>query len=186
VATAGVDDTRPKSLAYADPPYPGLASRYYRYEPEFRGEVDHEQLVRELIGFDGWALSTSSEALRDVLSLCPRGTLVAAWVKPANVANCKSRHKLWEPVLYRPARALGPGIHDALLAAPARGGDSSLIGRKPIAFVTWLFTLLGANPEIDTLTDLFPGSGVVVRVWRELSRGAASHPFNQTSEAPLG
>lgn len=35
-------------MAYADPPYPGLASRYYRREPNFAGEVNHEELIAQL------------------------------------------------------------------------------------------------------------------------------------------
>lgn len=62
---------KPMRLAYADPPYPGLASRYYADHPDFAGEVDHAELIRRLsIDFDGWSLSTSSRSLPDVLSIC--------------------------------------------------------------------------------------------------------------------
>lgn len=53
----------PRRIAYADPPYPGLARRYYRDHPDFRGEVDHAELIRRLCSYDGWALSTSAAAL---------------------------------------------------------------------------------------------------------------------------
>src|SRR5690606_29922144 len=72
----------PKRLAYADPPYPGLARRYYGDQPSYAGEVDHAALIAQLVGYDGWALSTSAKALRDVLPLCPPAARVAAWVKP--------------------------------------------------------------------------------------------------------
>jgi len=49
---------RAMRLAYADPPYPGLA----HYYPEKR-EADHPQLVSRLAAYDGWALSTSHKAL---------------------------------------------------------------------------------------------------------------------------
>jgi hypothetical protein len=59
-------------MAYADPPYPGQAKRYKQENPDAL-EVNHELLIRHLMDdyADGWALSTSSPALRDVLQLCP-------------------------------------------------------------------------------------------------------------------
>ena len=67
-----VASSSPLRLAYADPPYPGLAG-YYRDHPDFAGEVDHTELVERLVAEfpDGWALSTSARALRDVLASCP-------------------------------------------------------------------------------------------------------------------
>jgi hypothetical protein len=69
---------RPLRLAYADPPYPGKA-RLYRDHPDYVGEVDHAELIGSLAAYDGWALSTSVEALPAVLALCPAGVRVAAW-----------------------------------------------------------------------------------------------------------
>jgi len=68
---------RPLRLAYADPPYPGKA-RLYRGHPDYRGEVDHAALIGRLAGHDGWALSTSAEALPAVLTLSPPRVRVAA------------------------------------------------------------------------------------------------------------
>lgn len=160
----------PKRLAYADPPYPGLARRYYRDEPTFAGEVDHCRLLEKLATFDGWALSTSAKALRDVLPFCPSGVHVCAWVKPNGVSgHNRGPSTLWEPLLVLPARRRRPGVPDFLRAKPARGGGT-LVGRKPIAFCAWLFRLLGAAKD-DTLADLFPGTGIVTRCWREFRRG---------------
>ncbi|MBU2698870.1 MULTISPECIES: hypothetical protein [Pimelobacter] len=94
---------RGRRLAYADPPYPDLASRYYRDHPDFAGEVDHEQLVDELARYDGWALSTSARALPDVLRICPAGVRVAAWHRGA-ASFARSPYPLtaWEPVIYVP------------------------------------------------------------------------------------
>lgn len=65
-------------FAYADPPYPGKAGYYPEGE-----EVDHQELVEQLVdGYpDGWALSTSSEAVRGVWALCPLTTRLHVWVK---------------------------------------------------------------------------------------------------------
>lgn len=157
----------PKRLAYADPPYPGLSRKYYRDEPNYAGEVDHRELVASLMErYDGWALSTSSKALRDVLPLCPPDARVAAWGKLGGVSSkTRGPHSRWEPVIYVPARVRRPGLRDWLQAHPARGGGS-LMGRKPLVFCAWVFALLGAEP-IDELDDLFPGTGVVSKAWEQ-------------------
>jgi hypothetical protein len=156
----------PKRLGYADPPYPGLSRKYYQHQPTYAGEVDHVALLSRMETFDGWALSTSAKALRDLLPLCPPEARVACWVKPNGAAPAtRGLHNLWEPVIVMPARRRRPGIRDYLYAKPARGGGS-LPGRKPLAFCLWLFSLLGASP-VDELDDLFPGSGVVGNAWRQ-------------------
>jgi hypothetical protein len=166
-------DGAPLRLAYADPPFPGLA-HYYRDQPTFGGEVDHVQLVSQLEEFDGWALSTSgkAETLAYVLGLCPPGVRLCPWVKPIGVSGkTRGAHHAWEALIVKPARLLQPGKRDWLRAMPARGGGS-LIGRKPLAFCAWLFDLLGALPG-DEFHDLFPGSGVVGSCWRQFDAGAS-------------
>lgn len=159
---------RPLRLAYADPPYPGLARKYYKHHKDFAGEVDHAELIKRLSStYDGWALSTSAKALRDILPLCPPEARVCAWVKPG-AASPRSwgLHNVWEPVIVLQGRRVAPGRRDALWMHPARLGGSDLIGRKPIRFCAWLFEALGAAPG-DTLDDLFPGSGMVGAAWLE-------------------
>lgn len=165
-------------FAYADPPYPGTAAKYYRDQPTYAGEVDHRALVSSLQGYDGWALSTSAVALRDVLPLCPKSARVCAWVKPIGVSGLTfGLHNTWEPLIVVGGRRLRPGFRDWLSAMPARGGGE-LPGRKPIAFCAFLFRALGMLPG-DELADLFPGTGIVGRAWAEVShasRGDASPP----------
>lgn len=165
-------------FAYADPPYPGLARKYYQHEPTYAGEVDHAALIASLeaSGYDGWALSTSRDALRTVLPLCPEGAKVCPWVKPIGVSSkTRGLHNTWEPLIVVRGRELQPGKRDWLCAQPARGGGS-LPGRKPLAFCAFLFDALGMLPG-DEFNDLFPGTGVVSRAWAALSpdpRGDAS------------
>lgn len=167
-----LDDT-PKRLAYADPPYPGLSRKYYRDEPTYAGEVDHVRLLERLATYDGWALSTSAKALRDVLPLCPPDVRVCSWVKPIGASSrTRGLHNTWEPLIVMPARLRRPGRRDWLSAMPARGGGS-LPGRKPIRFCSWLFGLLGAVPA-DSLDDLFPGTGVVSRAFQQLQARRAA------------
>lgn len=148
-------------LAYADPPYPGRA-HLYRDHPDYAGEVDHFELIERLErGYDGWALSTSAEALRDLLPLCPPEARVLAWVKHTVTVS-------WEPLIVRSARKPG-GVRDWIQVEPdsyqwREKPDSYVIGQKPEAFCLWMFAWLGAEPN-DTLDDLFPGSGNVARAW---------------------
>jgi len=161
--------SRPLVFAYADPPYPGCARKYYR-----RREVDHGTLIASLVAADyaGWALSTSARALRELLPLCPSRARVCAWVKPIGASSrTYGLHNTWEPVVVVPGRRLRPGVRDWLSAQPARRGGT-LPGRKPLAFCAWLFRILGMRPG-DELVDLFPGTGIVSKAWRELSPSPA-------------
>lgn len=160
-------------FAYADPPYPGRASKYYRNEPTFGGEVDHAELIASLqaSGYDGWALSTAGDALRTILPLCPPDAHVCPWVKPIGASpNTLGLQYVWEPLIVVRGRQEKPGKRDWLCAQPARFGGE-LPGRKPISFIAFLWQCLGARPG-DTLDDRFPGTGIVKRAWDHLSFGA--------------
>lgn len=157
-------DGKPRRLAYADPPYPGLAKKYYGDQPTYAGEVDHAELIARLGTYDGWALSTSQEALRMVLGLCPPDVRIAAWVKPIGVPRAtRGPHSTWEPIIYKPARWLRPGKRDFIRAHPARGGGD-LPGRKPLSVCNFVFDLIGAAAG-DSLADLYPGTEVVTKAW---------------------
>ena len=175
---AGVGDDV-ATFAYADPPYPGLAAKYYRNESTFAGEVDHAALIASLTagGYAGWALSTSSRALRAILPLCPPDARVCAWVKPIGVPPATNGiHATWEALIVVGGRQRPPGVRDFLSAQPARN-EGTLPGRKPIAFCAWLFDCLGMVPG-DTLLDLFPGTGIVSRAWDELSSRTSATDAN--------
>lgn len=152
-------------FAYADPPYPGNAHRY----PE-KAEVDHGQLIRDLVDQfgDGWALSTSSVSLRPILALCPVDVRVMAWVKPFAVfkPNVGVAYA-WEPIIVRGGRRRGrdvPTVRDWVSAnITLRKG---LVGAKPEPFAHWLMDVLNVQAG-DELFDLFPGTGIVSRVFAE-------------------
>ena len=157
---------RPMHFAYADPPYPGKALIY----PE-RREVDHASLLETLTKNypDGWALSTSSEALRDVLLLCPKNVRICAWFKGPR--HTKSRRALvsWEPLIVSGGHPLRVDVvqdlSDGLVAVGRyRRFPGAMIGMKPPAFAEWMFRQLGAS-RADRLDDLFPGSGAIGRAW---------------------
>lgn len=153
-------------VAYADPPYPGMAHLYAEH-PDYNGEVDHAALLRDLDGYDGFCLHTASTTLREVLPLAPEGVRVMAWVKPfASFKRNVAVAYAWEPVIVKPCRLRE---YDGLttirdwLAEPItlRRG---LTGTKPEAVCRWLFEAMGMTQE-DELLDLFPGTGAVERAW---------------------
>lgn len=170
-----VASREPLRLAYADPPYPGKAGLYAGH-PDFAGEVDHAELVARLVEEfpDGWALSTSAEALREVLAWCPAHVRVAAWLRGERPARSFRPLSSWEPVIYAGGRAYPSAVDarrvDSLAyVARARTTDPRrVIGAKPAEFCWWMFDLLGALPG-DELVDLFPGSGGVARAWARYS-----------------
>jgi hypothetical protein len=153
-------------FAYADPPYPGLARKYYGCE-----EVDHAELVSRLTAgpYDGWALSTSAAALRDVWALCPEGTRLNVWVNgPRKTKSYSALHAFEALLVFGGLERRVPVVED-LSDVLSWGGrqhshPGALPGMKPAAFCEWMFRLLGASRG-DHLDDLFPGSGAVERAW---------------------
>ena len=163
-------------MAYADPPYPGQSKRLYGDHPDYAGEVDHAELVAELLARfpDGWALSTSIQALPAVLRLCPDRARVLCWLKRATSPPMgDNRMYSWEPVILcdtpnprMPTRMHCEAAADQFTFRPKTEGH--VIGAKPRAFCMWLFAAMGLGPD-DELVDLFPGSGAVAAAWDEFS-----------------
>ena len=161
-------------IAYADPPYPGCA-HLYKEHPDYGGEVDHRKLIIQLSNdYDGWLLHTTSNALRDLLPLCPYNVRVMAWVKPfAAFKRNVSVAYAWEPLIVRGGRKRErwqPTVRDwcSCNITLKRG----CCGAKPAGVVRWLLDVLNAYPG-DEITDLFPGSGAVTRAieaWRAEGR----------------
>jgi hypothetical protein len=154
------------------PPYPGKA-RLYRDHPDYGGEVDHAALLARLAGYDGWALSTSAEALPAPLALCSPGGRVAAWHRGERPTRSPWPLHAWEPAIYCGGRQLMTGARraDSIVCgvAPLDTLPGRVIWAKPAAVCRWIFDLLGAAPG-DRLDDLFPGSGAGGRAWAAFTR----------------
>jgi len=157
-------------IIYADPPYIGQAKRHYGTE-----EVNHINLVAELLQYDGWALSCSTPTLHTILCLLTEAQAVyriGAWVKPfcSFKPNVNPAYA-WEPVVFKPARNRG---RDRLTARDWVSANitlkKGLSGVKPDAFSFWLFEILGAEPT-DEFIDMFPGSGAVSGAWDKWKTG---------------
>ena len=152
-------------IAYADPPYIGQAKAHYSHDPNC-AEVDHNELLKELCSYDGWALSASSPSLKQILCMsnCPDNVRVGAWVKPfASFKPGVNPAYAWEPVLFVPARKLGREVSTVRDWVSANITlQKGLSGVKPDEFSFWLFNILGMLPE-DEFIDMYPGSHAVTR-----------------------
>lgn len=159
---------RPHRFAYADPPYLGLAVKFYgKMHPEAAAYDDpatHQRLIDRLSDEfpDGWAMSLHTPTLRQILPMCPEDVRIGAWVKPF----CSFKPGVgvayaWEPVIFRGGRRRTrkqQTVRDwcAVNIAMLRGFP----GAKPRDFVLWVLDWLNAQPG-DVVEDLFPGSGAV-------------------------
>lgn len=162
-----------RRMAYADPPYPGQSKRLYGDHPDYAGEVDHHELICDLLARypDGWALSTSVQALPAVLRHCPDRVLVCCWLKRATSPPMgNNRMYSWEPVILcdtpnptSPTRLHCEANADQYTFRAKREGY--VVGAKPQGFSFWLFDAMGLRPT-DEFVDVFPGSGAVTEAWR--------------------
>lgn len=182
---AGSSDSTAR-FAYADPPYPGLARRYYGPDAQ---EVNHRILIGTLMAEypDGWALSTSADALAEVLALCPPEARVCVWVKGSRGSVSYRARNAWEPVIVVGGRMRQMSAQESSDDVLVWGGrqhshPDALVGMKPAAFCEWVFCLLGAARH-DSLDDIFPGSGAVSRAWDLYTSSGTAATDSRLAEA---
>jgi hypothetical protein len=182
-------------MGYADPPYPGQSKRLYGEHADYAGEVDHHELICDLLARypGGWALSTSVKALPVVLRSCPDRVLVHCWLKRATSPPMgDNRMYSWEPVILcdTPNPVTPTRMHCEVNVEQHTFREKPkgyLVGKKPEGFCFWLFAAMGLCPG-DSLDDLFPGSGAVGRAWDAWSAQTALSmqvpgPSSQTTES---
>src|SRR5258708_7075687 len=93
--------------AYADPPYLGLAEKFYAASHSEASQYDdpatHRQLIERLSDeYDAWALSMATTTLRLMLPWCPPDVRIGSWVKPfVSFKLNVTRAFAWEPVIFR-------------------------------------------------------------------------------------
>lgn len=170
-------------IAYADPPYLGLAEFYELRHPNALAWNDpetHRALVGQLCDQfpDGWALSLHTPSLRTILPMCPADARVAAWVKP--FCNFKPGVKpayAWEPLIFRGGRNVGKegDTPRDWISANATLRGREFIGAKPRVFARWLFELMRMRAG-DEFVDLFPGTGGMSAAWAEWSSDRTAAP----------
>jgi hypothetical protein len=167
-------------LVIADPPYLGRARRWYgegRGHSGGRGRADlhdestqwdtpeaHMSLIEQLEETaDGWAVAMSPDSLPLYLAHVPTGTRVAVWARANGIPSGSRIRAVWEPVLVKTPKAriahgTGASTDDLLTAGIPAGGFA---GRKPEAWTHWVLDMLGYDPALDVVEDLFAGTGAV-------------------------
>lgn len=160
-------------FAYADPPYLGCGRLYAKHHPDalvWDDPATHHRLIERLCDEfpDGWAMSCHTPSLRTLLPMCPDDVRVASWCKSFGVfkPNVNPAY-VWEPVLYRGGRKYtrqDNTVRDFMVCPITL--MKGLPGAKPEEFCRWVIMLLNAQ-EGDELHDLFPGTGVMGRVFDE-------------------
>jgi len=166
-------------FAYADPPYL-CGAHHYKEHPEWHvyATMDgHAQLIARLIKEypDGWALSMSSVDISAMAAILPADVRWGAWCKPfASFKPNVTRAYCWEPVAFmggRPIPKTEPTVRDFVEAAETSPAimesitlRKGLTGAKPPKFCEWILDLMGFDCDLDTIDDLFPGTGVFGRV----------------------
>lgn len=178
-------------MAIADPPYLGSAARWYGVGGRGSGRGTHRadehpdagrwdkpaahlELVAHLMEqFDAWAVALSPSSLPLYLSTVPESARMMVWHKRNSVPSGARLRGCWEPVLvWTPRRAYGSGLPvNDVLDAPAPGGGFA--GAKPAAWTRWVLDAMGYDEAVDTVTDLFAGSG---RVAAEAAQGILPLP----------
>lgn len=124
----------------------------------------HQALVQRLTDeYDGWAIAMWPTSLPTYLAVAPDDARVCAWLKDRPVPGGSRIITAWEPVLVRipterRGRDTGPSTRDVFRSLP---GGRNHVGSKPDAWTHWVLDILGHDPAVDTVDDLFPGSGAV-------------------------
>ena len=162
-------------IGYADPPYIGCA-HLYKNQPDYAGEIDHEQLIGRLQNdYDGWVLHAAATptSMAILAPLVERvGARWMAWVKGfAAFKRNVSVAYAWEPVIVKAARK--PIVSGRIIMRDwikeSITMQRGLTGAKPEAVCHWAFEVVGAEPS-DELFDLFPGTGAVTCAWQTWRR----------------
>lgn len=137
---------------------------------------EHRRLLLHLVeNYDGWAIATTPDGLQAYFPL-PLNAQIMAWHRPTAMRGGGRLIERWEPVIiYVPEgrnNRRGRGVSNVLTAvAPsARNGRKSFVGSKPDSWTEWILDALGFDPALDTVADLFPGSGAVSRVVERMTR----------------
>lgn len=156
-------------FCFADPPYYGLAVKFYGHlHPEahvYDTIEGHIALIERLCTEfpDGWAMCLHEKSLRTILPLCPEDCRVMAWVKPwcsykpgVRVAYA------WEPIIFRggrPSEKINETVRDWVSANMEM--ERGFQGAKPPKVIRHILKIWDARPDEDEVVDLFPGSGIV-------------------------
>lgn len=149
------DGTRPRDERPAD---------FHADAGDWDDPETHFALLERLMDeFDSWAIATSKDRL-DAYSPLPVGHELMFWHKPTAVRGSNRVMHTTELVIvynHHKRRARLPGgygqVPDVLSATAPQG----FAGAKPEKWTHWVLDAMTYDPDTDTVTDLFPGSGRV-------------------------
>lgn len=182
-------------FAIADPPYLGLAVRFYGdLHPEaavYDTVEGHRALIERLCSefSDGWAMHLHQQSLRAILPLCPDDIRVLSWVKPWCSYKPSVRVAYaWEPIIVRGGRPFEGREEDTVRdwVSANMVMRRGFIGAKPPKVVRWLLQVLNAHHD-DEVVDLFPGSGIVSETladWRSRHKPRQLEMIHADDAAP--
>lgn len=141
-----------------------VSSDHHASAAEWDSPERHQELMAQMESeFDGWVIATSHDGI-PVYGVLPRCARVAVWHRPNGGAGAARIRNCWEPVIVRPptsrlsSRLMGGQVPDLLTCPAPRVGFA---GAKPQQWTRWVLDMLGYNADEDTVTDMFPGSGMV-------------------------
>ena len=182
-------------LCIADPPYLGKAEMFYGEKKRanmneggniaktFKADIHpdahiwdrpetHENMVDELVAnYDGWAIAMLPVNLFHYIQWVPSSTRIAVWHDPNVMPTGSHPRRRWEAVLVsvpigrKRINDVQTHVGDVLTVSH---GSGSFAGAKPPAWTRWVLDMLGYDSELDTVDDLFEGSGAVAK---EIAQG---------------
>lgn len=129
---------------------------------EWDDPARHRALLEQLHDeFDGWAIATAPDGL-EAYAPIPVNARTMVWFRPNAIPGGHRLRSMWEPVIIHVPEGrwnrLGGQVPDLL---EARVPENGFPGEKPPAWTRWVLDALGYDPDTDTVTDLFPGSGAI-------------------------
>ena len=189
-------------LAIADPPYLNRGERWYgsgNGDWSGNGTADvhpeagiwdspgaHVALVEQLVReYDGWVIALSPDSLKLYLDACPDDVHVMVWYRRNGMPGGNRVRRCWEPVILRQpegrrGRSEVTMTTSDVLDAPAK--RPGFAGAKPPMWTRWVLDALGYAPGVDTVDDLFPGSGGVTAAMDGMLVGVTTSSADRGSD----
>jgi len=134
----------------------------------------HAEMVQMLIDtYDGWAIAMAHDNLRDYMPLIPKSVpiRIGVWTKPQTMPSGARVLNTYEPVIVRipeGRRASNGQVFFPRDSVTIKRLNNGFPGAKPPAWTRWVLDMLGFDQDLDTVDDLFEGSGVVAK---EIAQG---------------
>ena len=136
--------------------------------------IHHQKMVDNLITeYDGWVIAMAHDNLRDYLPLIPKGIpiRIGIWTKPQTMPSGARVINAYEPCVVRIPEGRRSSNDQTIFprdSVTISRLNNGFPGAKPPSWTRWVLDMMGFDAEIDTVDDLFEGSGAVAQ---ELAQG---------------